>query len=119
MSGDKGLGLDATVFVFWSEEGILAGFRLEPGARGAPGEGGAQLFAAVDASVAVYKCEPGAPHPTPIYMPPAFMSEFLRLLSLAVGGAWRSEPTTRRKLTETAHAWAAKDAASQRNARRN
>ena len=78
MSGGKGLGLDATVFVFWSEEGILAGFRLEPGARGAPGEGGAQLFAAVDASVAVYKCEPGAPHPTPIYMPPAFMSEFLQ-----------------------------------------
>ena len=111
--------LDAEVFTFWNEDGILAGFALEPGAKPAPGVGGVELFASVEASAVLYKCRPGDVHPTPIYAPPVLRAEFLAVLGFAVGGAWETRATTRRELTRIAHAWAAKDVASHANARRN
>jgi len=120
-----GPGLDAKVFVFWNEEGILAGFSLAPDAKasGSAGLGGAspgsELFASVQAQAVIFKGKPGDAHPTPIYMPPGLRSEFLLLLVFAVGGAWTAHVTTRRELTATAHAWAAKDVAARVNRRRN
>ena len=121
MSDPRPPALDATVFVFWSDEGILAGFALEPSAKPAPGVGGVELFASVQASAVIYKCGrgPEVPHPTPIYVPPHLREEFLRVLSFAVGGVWRAEATTRRELTAKAHAWAAADVRARQNERRN
>jgi hypothetical protein len=113
-------GLDTPVLVFWAEEGILAGFALNPASRleGAQG-GGLERFSSVQAEAVLFKCRPGEPHPSPLYVPPILRAEMLALLVFAVGGAWRAEETTRRKLTSTAHAWAAKDVASRVNRRRN